>query len=175
MSNFFAPVYAKADNKAQLRFDPITGVMPADQLVVGSVNNGFRRAGIVSGDLTNTVPANGTAQTTNALPSVQIPGTNTFKDIPVPKNGDLIITNGAITTVTLPSLQAGVDDFKEVVITSDTAFAHVIVAGAGNMISSAGATVAQVTLQAIRGAMIKLQAYNGKYYVKGSIGTTTFA
>lgn len=140
-----APVYAKSDNKATVRVDPITGQMPADQLIIGSNNNGLVRP----------VTRSNAATIANAL---------------LPKNGILSLYLAGVQAITLASPIAVVDDGKTMLIISETAQAHTVTYSGGFGGAGTGKDVA--TFAAI-GDYLRIVAINGKWYVEGT--NTTIA
>lgn len=149
-ANFLAPVYAKSDNKAQFRIDPITGQMPADLLVIGAPNNGIVRP-IVR---TNVTPIS------NAASNYSL----------IPLNGVLSLYLAGVQAITLTDPKVGIDDGKTLLIISETAQAHTVTYTGG--FGGAGASKDVATFAAI-GDYLRIIAINGKWYVEGT--NTTIA
>ena len=145
-----APVYAKSDNKGGLRFDPITGQMPADLLVIGAPNNGLVRPVV----------------RTNVTP-ISVAATNYSL---IPLNGILSLYLAGAQAITLTSPVAGVDDGKTLLIISETAQAHTVTYTGG--FGGAGSTKDVATFAAI-GDYLRIVAINGKWFVEGT--NTTIA
>lgn len=112
--------------------------------------------------------------TGNVTGSVLFPGTVLSGDgaIAIPASGDAryIITKGSAAALTLPNPVAGTDDYKEITIVSDTAFAHVITAATSGFNKKGSSGTA--TYGAAVGNSLKLMAYNGTWKTVSSIGVT---
>ncbi len=76
------------------------------------------------------------------------------------------LTKGSAAALTLAAPTAGTDDFKTIVLTSNTAFAHVLTAT--GLLQTGTATVNVATFAAFAGASLTLMAYQGKWNVISS-------
>ncbi len=74
-----------------------------------------------------------------------------------------MLTKGSAAALTLAAPTATVDDFKIIVLTSNTAFAHVLTAT--GLLQTGTATVNVATFAAFAGASLTLMAYQGKWNV----------
>lgn len=83
-----------------------------------------------------------------------------------------VITKGSAAALTLAAPTVTTDDFIQIVITSNSAFAHVITAT--GLLQTGAATVNTATTSAFAGASLTLIAYQGKWNVV-SQNTITFA
>ncbi len=83
-----------------------------------------------------------------------------------------VITKGSAAALTLAAPTVTTDDFLTIVITSNTAFAHVITAT--GLLQTGAATVNTATTSAFAGSSLTLMAYQGKWNVV-SQNTVTFA
>lgn len=90
-----------------------------------------------------------------------------------PRNpGFFVITKAGVAAITLVPPTAGADDGLEIEIASNTAFAHTVNVGAGNLLNGLQAPAAQVAFPAFAGAAIFLTAYQGKWMLyTGGLGT----
>jgi hypothetical protein len=87
--------------------------------------------------------------------------------------GFYVITKAGVAAITLTAPTAGTDDGLEIEIASNTANAHTVNVGAGNLLNGAGAN-AQVAFPAFAGAGIYLTAYQGKWFLATyGVGTYT--
>lgn len=87
--------------------------------------------------------------------------------------GFYVITKAGVAAITIAAPTATVDDGLEIEIASNTANAHTVNVGAGNLLNGGGAN-AQVAFPAFAGAGIYLTAYQGKWFLATyGIGTYT--
>lgn len=142
--SYVAPINAKTVY-SEVPYDPVTGQLPADLVIKGSLNNGFVRPVVRS----------------NAA---------TIAAADVPKNGILSLYLAGVQAVTLTAPIAGIDDGKTCLIVSETAQAHTVTYTGG--FGGAGATKDVATFAAI-GDYLRIVAINGKWYVDGT--NTTIA
>lgn len=92
--------------------------------------------------------------------------------IPAHASGFYVITKGSAIALTLAAPTATMDDGIEIVITSSTAFAHVITAT--GLLKTGASTVNTATCSAFAGASVTFKAYQGLWYVL-SQNAQTFA
>jgi hypothetical protein len=88
------------------------------------------------------------------------------------KHGDVFITKGSAAALTLANPVAGTDDGKILRIVSTTAFAHTVSNAAGAGFNGGGAASDVATFGAAKGNVLTVKAYQGVWYVTGSIGIT---
>lgn len=80
------------------------------------------------------------------------------------------LSKGSAAAITLPAPRAGTDDYKQIAIVSDSAFAHVITAT--GLLKTGAAAVNTATFAAFVGANVVLMAFNGLWYAISSAGNT---
>jgi hypothetical protein len=90
--------------------------------------------------------------------------------VPVRPSTNYVITNAAITALTLAAPTAGTDDGVTISIRSATAFAHTLTAT--GLLQTGSAAVNVATFAAFAGAGLTLRAFNGKWMVESSTGIT---
>lgn len=88
------------------------------------------------------------------------------------KNGVVVITKGSACAATLANPTAGDDDYNQLEIVAASAFAHTISNAAGAGFNGGGAGSDIATLTAAKGNTLRLRAYQGVWYVTGSINAT---
>jgi hypothetical protein len=91
------------------------------------------------------------------------------------KSGSIFITKGSIAALTIAAPVAGApsaggDDGKELVIVTETAFAHVITSGTDGF--NAKGSSGTATFAAAKGNGVTLAARNGHWWVISNIGVT---
>lgn len=90
--------------------------------------------------------------------------------------GFFVITKAGVAAITIAAPTVGADDGLEIEIASNTAFAHTVNVGAGNLLNGAQVPAAQVAFPAFAGAAIFLTAYQGKWMLyTGGLGTYTLS
>ena len=90
--------------------------------------------------------------------------------LPANKTGFLVITLGSAGAFTLAAPTVGSEDGADFIITSTTAFAHVITAT--GLLKTGTASVNVATFAAFAGASLYLKAYNGLWQVISSNAIT---
>lgn len=80
------------------------------------------------------------------------------------------LSKGSAAAITLPAPRAILDDYKQIAIVSDSAFAHVITAT--GLLKTGAAAVNTATFAAFVGANVVLMAFNGLWYAVSSAGNT---
>jgi hypothetical protein len=86
------------------------------------------------------------------------------------KNALVIINKAGVAAMTLARPMAGVDNGKTLKILSDSAYAHTITCTSG--FDGGGTTL--ITFAAAVGSAVTLKAYNGYWYIGGTV-TATYA
>jgi hypothetical protein len=87
------------------------------------------------------------------------------------KDGLVVITKGSACILTLAAPTATTDDGKELLIFSTTAFAHTVT-NATPGFNNGGAASDVGTFSAAIGNYLRLEAYNGVWYVSGNVNVT---
>jgi hypothetical protein len=81
-----------------------------------------------------------------------------------------VFNRAGVVAATLAAPTAGTDDGLEIVITSDSAFAHTLTAT--NLLDTGTANQSVATFAAFKGAGLTLMAFNGRWKVLCSVGIT---
>ena len=81
-----------------------------------------------------------------------------------------VITKAGVAALTLAAPTAGIDDGKQITLTSATLYAHTLTAT--GLLSTGTAAVNLATFAAYAGAGLTLKAYNGLWQVIASVGIT---
>lgn len=84
--------------------------------------------------------------------------------------GQYVITNAAVTALTIAAPTAGTDDGLRVNIRSTTAYAHTLTAT--GLLQTGTASVNLATFAAFAGAGLSLTAFNGKWIVSAQEAIT---
>lgn len=138
---------------------PLTGTVTGN--IIGSGSGGVW-TGPVTGNVTGLL-FGGEIHVGNALAgdgAIAIPNASQ----------DYYITKGSAAALTLVAPTAGTDDFKELTVWTETAFAHVITcASVGFNGKAASGTL---TWTAAKGNSVKFKARNGQWWVTAINGVT---
>lgn len=140
---------------------PVTGNVAG--ALVGAVT------GNVTGNLTGNVTGPSAVVSGGIIPT----GTNLAGDgaISVPNASAMFyITKGSAAALTIIAPTAGTDDFKELTVWSETAFAHVITCASVGFNGKAASGTA--TYGAAKGNCVRFVARNGQWWVISNINVT---
>lgn len=81
-----------------------------------------------------------------------------------------VITKAGVAAMTLAAPTAGTDDGLRIQIASETAYAHTVTAT--GLFQDGSGNVNEATFAAHAGALLELEAYNGKWQIKAELGIT---